>query len=166
MGGVGVGLIGLGLARLPHSKGWNLAAIVGGGLLVLFATGLPQELTGRTVRAFDAHVRRAHREDDAAAASKLLFEGGECLSLLPTRTSAEIVGFGFLEAIANKLKPSPIGTYQRQHRAAIVHAVEAGVDAGATDEGALQLAQNAQSNADLLALEAKMFKMALELRPS
>jgi hypothetical protein len=166
MAGIGITLICAALARLGPSKGWNIAVGAIGGLLVLLALGLPQRLGRGVIRGFDAHVRQAHQESDAAAASLLLLTAGKDLSSLPTRSSTEIPGMGLFSGLANWGQPEAVKTYWRHHSAATIYAIEAGLDAGVKDKGALQLAQSAQSNTDLLALEAELFKMALELSPS
>jgi hypothetical protein len=156
-----------GLASPGLSLGWRITICGVGCLFVLLAIGLPRRLAREAVRAFDAHSRKARREHDTATASQLLRNAADELSSLPTRDIGEVPGLGVFALVKKSFTlRKAMATYRRKHQAATVYAVETGLSAGAKDSGALQLAQSAANNTDLLALEVELFRMALELSPS
>ncbi len=163
---VGVSVLIAGLATPGLSTVWRIAVSGTGGLLLLFAVGVPQRSGREAIRAVDAHIRKTRAEHDTATASQLLRNAADELSSLPTQEIGEIQGIGFLASVNKKLAlRKAIAIYRRRHQAATIHAIETGLSVGAKDDGALQLAQRAASDTDLLTLEVKLFRMALELSP-
>jgi hypothetical protein len=122
---------------------------------------MPQRVSHRAGDAFggylqgvvkDHQVREAgHLCNDAAAAI-----GSLLANVQPTNA--------FWRRIRGRTgERGALATYKRRHRPLVVHAIEVGISAGATDGGALALAKRPRDIADLNALHAGLLGMVVEL---
>lgn len=163
--GVGISIAALAVPDLSDAARIALCAV--GVFLVLLALGWPQRALAKLTRIFEQHVGVARREQASATACRLLRDAAEELSVLTAREADGTLAAGFLGAmIRGRGQQQAIVAYRRNLRTTVVRAVEAGLSAGARDEGAMRLAESAASGTDLLELKAEILRMVVELTPS
>lgn len=163
MGEVGVGLL-LAAIATGGSNELDLALVAGGAVLILLALRWPQRLANVVLRGINALIERIRNDQDAATAIRLCRQAAAAISMLPTRETGEVGWTQLLPRIVSSRADSEAGSiYKKRHRAATIHAIEVALGAGAVDNGALQLAESAHVDTELMELKAELLRIVLEL---
>jgi hypothetical protein len=159
MGGIGATVL---LATLAPglSRGLEIALLVGGGLLILLALRWPQWLIGLLLRGINAVFEKSRSDQNAATALRLCRAAVATISGLPIRETGELK---LWQLLRSRWISEAGAIYRKRHRAATIEAIRAALRAGALDKGALQLAENAHWDAELLELKAELLRIVLEL---
>jgi hypothetical protein len=163
MGGVGATLVAA--AAAPGGrKDFDAAMLIGGTILIFLALGWLQWLVAIAFKGINRVAEKARSDQDAATAIRLLRSAIGEISTLPIRETGEMKWAQLLPMLMSSRSISEAGTiYRRRHRAATIHAIRVALRAGAIDNGALQLAEQAHVDTELLELKAELLRIVLEL---
>jgi hypothetical protein len=159
MAGVGATLLVAALAP-GGSKELDIVLLLGSAFLILFALRWPQRTAGVIAKGVNAVAERIRRDQNATTAIRLCQAAIAAISGLPIRESGELKMWQLLRS---RWISEAGALYKRRHRAATIDAVRAALRAGAADNGALQLAENAHWDAELLELKAELLRIVFEL---
>lgn len=149
-------------AKLDFPRTVVITMTVLAGMAVFLALGLLQRVSRMASDAFSGYMHRLMHAHRAREAQIRCSEAAEVIQRL--LAGSERNG-GFFPVHSTRIRGRQIiGVYERLHRASVVHAVELAIDAGATDEGTLALAEHPRDIAALNALQAGLLRMVMGLR--
>lgn len=159
MAGIGATLLVAALTP-GGSKDLDLTLLIGSALLILFGLRWPQRMLRTVAKGVNSLAERIKSDQDAATAVHLCRAAVADLESLPIRETGELK---LWQLLRSRWISEAGGIYRRRHRAATVNAVRSALRAGAADKGALQLAESAHLDTELLELRAELFRIVLEL---
>jgi hypothetical protein len=115
---------------------------------------------GMVLKGINAVFEKNRSDRNAATAIRLCQAAIAAISGLPVRETGELK---LWQLLRSRWVSEAGATYRRRHRAATIDAIRAALRAGARDNGALQLAENAHWDAELLELKAELLRIVFEL---
>ena len=163
-GMLGVATLPLGVliagVHLPEIA--TIAMAIFGAALVLLSLGIPQGISRRAGSAVGSYLHNVTKDHQIREASELCREAAAVVGAL----LATVQPVGIWPRLSMWVeKRRVLAAYKRQHRPSVLHAIEFGINAGATDTGTgtLALAERPQDIADLNALHAGLLGMVVAL---